>query len=170
MVRRGRPRKSGPREANGQIQRPSVIERRERAAREAECVMAVALRQPHRRGNRDQALGDALGRFVRAHGLRQELIDAGETYTRLLRQWRLENAVPLFENRTSRGAAPDPLMRAENDALRRQVIAMEMAMHRAGPNALPAVKRLAVEAKEIDDSQTEVATDGLMALGVWLRQ
>ncbi|WP_210165313.1 hypothetical protein [Beijerinckia mobilis] len=131
--------------------------------------MAVALRQPHRRGDCDQALGDALGRFVRAHGLRQELIDAGETYARLLRRWRLENAVPLFENRTSHGPAPDPLSRGENDDLRRQVVAMEMAMHRAGPDALAAVKRLAVEGKDIDGSQVRAAMDGLMALATHLR-
>jgi hypothetical protein len=49
---------------------------------EPQEVRAVALAQPHRCGSDDWLLESPLGRFVRKHGLRQEVYDAAREYGR----------------------------------------------------------------------------------------
>jgi hypothetical protein len=66
-------RKNGHREPNGQLQRAG------RPAVRAD-IRAVALAQPHRRGNADQLCADAVGRLCIASGLRPEIYAAADAY------------------------------------------------------------------------------------------
>jgi len=75
----GRPRKAGPRDPNGRLVRPSTAETR------AE-IISIALRQPHRRGDRDQRRSILIGRLILDGAVRHgtltnaQLFDAAERY------------------------------------------------------------------------------------------
>jgi hypothetical protein len=92
----GRPRKSGPREPNGKPQR--------RPKQEIEAdVIAIALAQPHRRGDRDQRRSTFIGRalldgLIRCGDLEPStLVLACDHYQRDYDRWRgaVESRRPL---------------------------------------------------------------------------
>lgn len=102
MSRKGRPRKSCPREPNGRPQRPTLaqIDAADRAQRQAE--IAIVMAQPHRVSSpdpRSQWNGSAIGRFllmkkagdVDTRGL---LFQAAERYMRDYRAWWGARGVP----------------------------------------------------------------------------
>lgn len=77
--------------------------------------MAVALAQPHRRGERDPRLGYALGRLYYAGALTPEQHEAGLRYTRLAIRYMREvtGSLPMvpgaaIAERVSSGLSTDP--------------------------------------------------------------
>lgn len=76
----GRKKASGPREPNGQLQRPSKAEKEE-------DILSVALKQPHRVAfgdkARDPRAGYTFGRLALSKEITQEQFRAGEEWTKL---------------------------------------------------------------------------------------
>jgi hypothetical protein len=86
MKRRGRKKmRPGARESNGRLKR---------SAHPYEDVKAVALAQPHRRGNSDPLLECPLGQFILSYGLDRICYDAALAYARLLRRFFSIRGVP----------------------------------------------------------------------------
>jgi hypothetical protein len=100
--KRGRPRKPGPRYANGTLKRPTRAQKA-KAAQLAQAALAErlpVLKQPHRLGDDDRLLESPLGRILIRHNAPRELFSVGCALGTLVRTW--SNAV---------GAAP-PIVRA----------------------------------------------------------
>ncbi len=93
MARKGRPRKAGPRERSGDLQRASRPDRRMALQKAEQDEIVHALRQPHRRqfnGNARSQLaadGDRLGRFILLNRLSEQLYDAAGSYAKLVRRY-----------------------------------------------------------------------------------
>lgn len=153
MSRRGRKRKSGHRQPNGQLARPMSKQ---------ENPMALVLNQPHRRGSSDQRCASALGRFCLRAGLRRELYDAGLEYAGVVNRWRAAKGIPLQHHVTG-GTGIDPS--DETVARwRRDMLDMEQAMMAHGIKALLAVKQIALDDADIGIDQDSYAIDGLYAV------
>lgn len=131
MARAGRARKAGARERNGRIQRPTTVAQIEAAeAEQRRHEMSVVLAQPHRRGDEDQLCASALGRFVKAHGLRRELYDAGEQYANLKRQWLAFFGAPMPDRLSGSGTG---VTLATAQEWGRRLDALEIAVATAAP-------------------------------------
>jgi len=150
MARRGRPRKSGPREANGQIQRPSVIEKRRKDAEAREYVRAVVLAQPHRRGAGGNDRESAIGRFVHDQGLDGAIYRAACEYRRADTRWRKLMGLPVLAPtwrsgiRTDEDPAISDLWKAEGD-----VCEMNAIMQSVSAYGLSVVRYLVLEDRDV---------------------
>lgn len=158
------------RERNGRRQRQTTkaeIEAAQRAREEAE--KAVVMSQPHRRGSTDQKCTTALGRFVLAHKLREELYLAGEEYAGLVRRWRLTVAAIRVEGHKAIGSAQGDLDRDAIERLTNRVSAADGTLKRLG--AYPWVRHVVIDhptedIRALPPEARPLIIDGLFALAV----
>ena len=68
----------------------------------------VVLRQPHRLGNTDQRCESPFGRFCMKHGLRDEILQAGEQYEGIVRRWRAAKGIPTEGTGNGGGSGDGP--------------------------------------------------------------
>lgn len=173
MAKRGRPRKSGAREANGRRQRPTraQIEAADKQARLAETAQVA--QQPHRRSApdpRDPRLSTALGRFVIRHGLRSELFEAGSEWSAIYRRWRAAKGVPdpLHSSDIGTGVGPS---KAIVDKWWRDMERVEAALRPYGQGALLGARSLCMDDCDVTDAAAPDAIVGLRVIAVemgWL--
>jgi len=160
MARRGRPRKFGPREANGQIQRPSTIEKRRKDAEAREYVRAVVLAQPHRRGAGGNERESAIGRFIRDRGLDAGLYLAACDYRQADTRWRKMAGLPVLAP-TWRGGVrmgDDEPTSAEIWDAEQIVQVMNDTMAAISPHGLRIVRMIVLEEKDIDPQSVDADT------------
>ncbi len=164
MSRAGRKRKTGQREPNGRLQRPSKEEREAaRLCREA-GERATVLAQPHRRGNYDQLCASALGRFVLNHKMRRELFEAGEEYAGTVRRWRAAKGIPEPFLNSARGNGVGPSDEAV-ERLEQRVTAMRSCVAReSGVQALKWLDVVVLDDAEIPGAVGCHAVGSLTAL------
>lgn len=135
-MRAGRKRKAGPREKNGDLQRASRADRN---------ATAVALAQPHRRGNTDQLCESPLGRYVANHRLGRACYDAALDFAGLVRHFYRLKGIPLpcgdgYRGSTS-GLPPNPETARRITA---RLIRIERELAAVSRPGLDAVKQLCV--------------------------
>jgi hypothetical protein len=99
MARAGRKRKPTlSRQPNGQIRRPTMQQLNAMQVSREDAEKVVALAQPHRRGDKDQLRGSALGRFLLQHvsdpDRRQDFYRGAENFGNLIRRWQGGWGVP----------------------------------------------------------------------------
>jgi len=146
----GRKRKFGKREKNGNLQRPSKIERESFQRRMEQVEMQTVLAQPHRRGNTDQRCESALGRFSIANPkLRRELFDAASDYAGLKRRWRAAKGVPGDVRLGADGSGAGPC-EATVRAWEAQIAEIETAIVRDSPLGFAPFKWLVLDDRDID--------------------
>lgn len=164
MARRGRRRKTGIREANGQLQRPTLAQMVAARVEAADAEKAVVLAQPHRRGDKSYLRGSALGRFVDDHKLRIELYDAGNKYGALKNKWLAAIRAP--RDVRMGGSGRDVAMEVVN-AWGVEIFEMELAIMRAGVAAVGLVEDLSVfDSGEPVGEQIQFAARGLVCLAI----
>lgn len=176
----GAKRKHGQRYANGRLKYARTVEALNEAnATAARKVKAVVLAQPHRRGDDNPMLSDAIGRFCARVRMRSEAYDAANAYAGLVRQWRASSSVPgLAINRVETGdrgqeeaAPPTRLQALDDDALAkitRRIIECETAMIRETRDGFIAVRAAIADGIDIDATWQEAAKLALLALAVVL--
>lgn len=106
MASAGRSRKIAPRESNGRVQRPNVAKLKTIEQEKHAENTAVALAQPHRRGDADPRRVSAIGRFCQRMKLRHEIYEAAVDHLKVRKWWGAAVGRPQgFENSESRGGA-----------------------------------------------------------------
>lgn len=164
MARRGRRRKTGIRETNGKLQRPTLAQMVAAQIAAADAEKAVVLAQPHRRGDKSYLRGSALGRFVDDHKLRIELYDAGNAYGTLKNKWLAAIRAP--RDVRMGGSGRDVDMTIVN-AWGARAFEMESAIMRSGVAAVGLVEDLAVfDRGEPVGEQIQIAARGLGYLAI----
>lgn len=165
--RRGRPRKAGAREPNGQLQRSTLAQiiaaDREQTERERQNATAVVMAQPHRRGNDHPWCATALGRFCLAHRLKKDLHDAGEKFADLVRRWRAAWGVPVPISLGIGGSGQGPLMRTAA-GWEEQIASVENALRRVSTAHLIAIRHLVLDDADVPAQHSSVAIEALMVL------
>ena len=171
MGKAGRPKKAGPRETSGKLQRPSAEERRKADRVRLLGERAYVAAQPHRRGEMSQMAGSVFGRFCLRTKLRHECYEAGQEFARIVAGWRSAKGVPVFSN-TSPGPTPAPeepeITAKRVEGLRRRMMRCEKVLLDVGTEALIAVRQLTLDEFELSWEQDEHAKDGLIALAIEL--
>ncbi len=172
MAKAGRKPKSGRREPNGRLQRPTVDRLNEMAAQQRRREQQTVLDQPHRRdlGERmDHKWAEsALGRLCLRRKLREELYEAGIGYGSIVACWRGAKGIPRSDGRGEGGscsAGPDD---ASVKRWQAQMVAVERAMMREGTDAFLAVRMMVLDHGDIGMDQDEAAISGLSAVAVEL--
>jgi hypothetical protein len=173
MAKRGRPRKSGARYADGKLRKPTLEQLKEASAAQYRENMAQAAAQPHRRGARDPLspkLADALGRFCEALRLRDELHDAGQEFGHIVRSWRAAKGVPESVRRDATGTGRGPSDETV-DRWWREIERVEGKLREHGQITLLAARSLCVDDCDISPEVHEDAVVGLRVvareLGRW---
>jgi hypothetical protein len=94
--KRGRPKKPGPRYANGALKKPTVAQKTkaERLAAAALAEKLPVLKQPHRLGVADRLLESPLGRILIRHNAPRELFTTGVNFGELYRVWSRATGAP----------------------------------------------------------------------------
>jgi hypothetical protein len=171
MAKRGRPRKSGARQPNGQLRRPTLAQLQENEYQRRMSETAVVAAQPHRawaKDPRDPKLATALGRFCVFYAVRSELYEAGvewaNTYRRLLAAKGCPD--PLHQSTLGRGG--DGPSDATVDAWERDVERVENALRPYGSGALVGVRHLCMDNADLPAEAAADAIVGLRVLAVTL--
>ena len=154
MCRAGRKRKSCcRRERNG---------RRQRSPGTYQDPMAVALSQPHRRGNRDPLLESPLGRFVLKHKLDRLCYDSALSYGRLAgRVFSTRGASrPILGTRPEAGSRPE----MSSEKARHLQRELELVGKRLRNEGIRALRTLALFELEALPEDTEAGLATLRAL------
>ena len=154
--------KSGKRQPNGKLRRPTVAERDKLAKLKEQAEMQTVLAQPHRRGNTDQRCASALGRACMALGLPQSYYDAGQNYAALRRRWRAAKGIPTDERLgIGSGAGPED---GTVEGWEREIEQIWRALHSTGPGVMTLTDRLACDEFDVLGEGLEKARLGLECL------
>jgi hypothetical protein len=172
MAKRGRPRKSGHRETNGRLQRPTLEQMRAIETAQRLRETDVVAMQPHRRwarNPRDPILESALGRFIEANRLRAELLHAGRSWARKFRVWCLIHGVraPYPVTPGAGGGGPD-MAPEEIDRINRTIDAIEARLKERGQIAYLGARSLCLDDADISTEVTADAIAGLVVVAVEL--
>jgi len=163
MAKRGRPRKTGLRYADGKLRKPTLEQLKEASAAQYRENMAQAANQPHRRWARDPLdarLESALGRFCLANRVRGELYDAGRAFGDVYRRWRAAKGIrdPLHSSSLGGGDGPS----AETVAgWWRTIERVEARLRPHGSIAYLAVRSLCLDDADISTEAADDAIEGL---------
>lgn len=164
---RGRPRKEGPREPNGQLQRPTLARileaEREVVENDRQNAMGVVLAQPHRRGNDHPWCATALGRFCLANRLKRELHHAGEEFADVMRRWRAAKGVPASVSLGFGRGGDGPSSRTVA-AWWEQIRAAEDSLRDRSKRHLAAVRHLVIDDADLPAEFALTAIEGLVIL------
>jgi hypothetical protein len=171
MAKRGRPRKSGHRETNGRLQRPTLEQMRAIETAQRLRETDVVAMQPHRRwakNPRDERLESALGRFVLAHGLRSELLDAGLSWAKQFKRWCQIHGVRAPYPTTPRGGGGADPEDDEIDRVNRTIDAIDYELKGRGQIAYLGARSLCLDDADISTEATADAIAGLVVVAVHL--
>lgn len=160
----GRKRKSGVREPNGRLQRPSKEEREAARLRREAGERATVLAQPHRRGNYDQLCASPLGRHVLDAGLRRELYDAGEEYAETVRRWRAIKGVPVGLSNIGAGTGGEIADETVKRLCKRLQDMRQAIVTNGGPATLCALDRVALDHETVPGAIGFRVTGALITL------
>ena len=140
-------RKTGKREANGRLQRPTLAQLKNIEAERYRENMQQVASQPHRVGFRDPMdprLESALGRFCVIHGLRRELYQAGLDWAEMRRSWNSAKGVPDSEHHggmgTGQGPSPETVER-----WKRRLFDIDEALYDHNAATMWATRRLCID-------------------------
>lgn len=170
MAKRGRPRKAGARQPNGQLRRPTLAQLMEADHRQRMAETAVVAAQPHRAwapDPHDPRLATALGRFCIRYRVRSELYDAGIEWTETYRRWRAASAIPdpLHSGALGNGqGAADATVLAWERCIER----VEEALKPYGQGAWLGVRHLCLDDDDLPPDAAPDAIVGLRVLAVTL--
>jgi hypothetical protein len=171
MAKRGRPRKSGHREASGRLQRPTLAQLKNvEAAKRLRETDAVAS-QPHRRwapDPRDPRLATALGRFCVRYKARTELYDAGVEWTETYRRLLAALGAPDPNHSSALGSGGDGPSKATIDGWERKIEGVERAVLKYGQSAYHGIRQLCMEDADVPGHEAADAILGLRVLAVTL--
>ena len=157
MASPGRKRKSGLREPNGRLQRPTTLEALNAlAAGERRKQQAVVLRQPHRRGEDSPLAESPLGRLCLRNKLKRELYEAGMNYGSIVACWRGAKGIPMTTDCGGGSATADGPTDLVVQRWQRQMLEIERAVMRHGTEALLVMRTLV-----LDEAEAGIERDGL---------
>lgn len=147
MAMAGRKRKSGPREPNGQLQRPTQDEN-------TATQLKVILDQPHRKGAKDpldRRHESAFGRFCIRNKLRAEIEAAADSYAAKVRRIWAVKGVPTDLRISSNGSGKEP----SDEAVARWVLDLDkihasvVASCKDGGTGLAGVKAMILDGRDM---------------------
>ena len=169
MARRGRPRKSGAREKNGRLQRPTLAQLMDADHRQRMAETAVVAAQPHRAWAPDPSspwLASALGRFCIRYKVRSELYDAASEWTAIYRRWRAASTIPDPLHSSSLGSGLGP-SEGTIAAWWRDIERVERALLEGyGQVVLLAVRHLCLDDEDLPHEAAAEALIGLRVVAV----
>lgn len=162
MSRAGKKRRA-PITLAGQPNMVARLAAAERATRMAET--ALVLSQPHRRGNGSQECATALGRFwLSLKTSDKTLMDAGEAYARIVRQYRRAWGIATESVPAEPGSDPRPPMLLAVQKMGAQIDRIEAELTRVSCNVRFAVTRLVIEDRDLSGCARGDAQIGLRVL------
>jgi hypothetical protein len=140
-------RKTGKREPNGRLQRPTLAQLKQMEAERYRENMQQVSQQPHRRGFAnpiDPRLESPLGRFCAFHKLRDELCDAGHEWAEMRRSWNAAKGVPdpVHTGGMGSGQGPSP---ATVDRWKRILDQIDEELYEANKATMWATRRLCID-------------------------
>src|SRR5262245_17430418 len=138
-MRRGRKRKAGRREPNGRLQRPSSTYR---------DPMAVALAQPHRKGNKDPLCESPLGRLIMRQELPRICFDNALNYAQLVRRLFATKGIPQPVTTGVHATADREMSREMARALQYELQRIEQRLAGISRAGLSGLRSLAVDERE----------------------
>lgn len=163
-MRSGRRRKSGPREANGRVQR---ISEAERDTKQAE--MRTVLQQQHRRGSTDQRLESPIGRFTVRNKLPWEYYDAALEFGSLCRFYLHALGAQRVVNEGTNGSGLG-VTAAKTRWLAAEVERLETVLQKLNPAGFAGLRALCVFEQEICQEAEPSTIIVLMELGQLLKK
>lgn len=140
-------RKTGKREANGRLQRPTLAQLKDMQGERYRENMQQVAQQPHRRAFRDPMdvrLENPLGRFCAFHGLRRELYQAGLDWAEMRRSWNSAKGVPDSEHHGGMGSGLGPSPETV-DRWKRKLVDIDEALYEANAATMWATRRLCID-------------------------
>jgi hypothetical protein len=128
--------------------------------------MAVALAQPHRRGNKDPLLESPLGRFILRHGLDRLCYDNALNFAQLVRRVFAAKGVPQ-PVRDGHRPMPDNWLGLSTEAarhLQHELEQLEKRLRGVSRDGFDAMRQLAVFEREALSEQTQETMRVLLEL------
>lgn len=170
MAKRGRPRKTGARQPNGQLRRPTLAQLVEADRQQRMAETSVVMMQPHRRWAKEPDhpwLAYSLGRFCLRHGLRSELHDAAKEWQDTYRRWRAAKGIPDPNHVQTIGSGQGP-SDATVEVWWRDIERVEDALREYGQGPLLAMKHLILDEQDLPEDAAADSIVGLRIIAVKL--
>jgi hypothetical protein len=128
-------------------------------------VVAIALHQPHRRGNDSTWCENAVGRFCLEYGLSAEVYNAAHTYGDVRRRWRAAKGAPtMLRLSEGVGTGEGPSASTVADWTRRLASALHFCVAVAGAEGWLSAEMLIIDNADIPDRYHTGARNALAAL------
>lgn len=171
MARRGRPRKQGVRQPNGQLKRATLAQIVEADHKSRMAQTALVASQPHRAwapDPLDPRLATALGRFCIRYKVRSELHDAGEEWASTFRRLMAAKGVPDPLHTSTLGTGGGGPSAATVEGWERDVERIEKALRPYGQGAWLGVRHLCLDNADLPDEAAADTIVGLRVLAITL--